>query len=784
VPLCRRRRTWLSESIIIAALVLLPLVFWWRLWALDPANRAVIPEGDFSAQYYPLQMFAARELAAGRLPAWDPFINAGQPGLADIQTGFYYPLNLLPNLVLALFGLPFNMGLLTAQVIVHFSLASLFTYLFVRHLARHAGTRLPAARFAGAVAALSFTYAGYLTAFPVQQLTILETAIWLPLVLFFLDRAFHRDRPLSQVILTGVALACALLAGHPQTAMYVAYATVAYGLFLTWSTCVSHRESQVPNHRSCVSYCLLRFAYLVLLPLAIGAALAAVQLVPTLTFIARSTRAGLDYEAVAWGFPLAEITHLLYPGYFGGSPQYVGILSPILAVAALFVTRARRQVVFWLALGAAAFLLAFGGHAFLYNVAYLLAPGFGAVRNQERIIYLFSFAVSVLAGYGSLTLVQPLPSPVRRAFRRFVRSLAWLFAFFMALTALWYFGYTQGQQQGVEVNLFEGVLRHHALLLLILGGSAALFALRLTGKAKRGWLMALTLGLIWLNLFTVNWRFNQTEPIVSAGGSSNVEGPFPQTGMVQYLKEQPGPARISSAGLLPGGASAGIVYELEDITGNTPLRLEAFQQFENGVDSWRRWQLLNVEHVLSRRDLDGPGLKRVYEEGKVKVYRVGDPLPRAWVVHSTEIADVGRVFDLLNADDFDPRRTAVLALEDGALALPPGGGVGEAVRVFESAPGRLVLDVSTDARGLLVVSQPFYPGWQALVNGEPVPIHQVDALLQGIPLEAGNHHVELRFHPSPLPAVVTLAALIACIAMLILDQRRSSNQGAIDSGQA
>jgi uncharacterized membrane protein YfhO len=95
-----------------------------------------------------------------------------------------------------------------------------------------------------------------------------------------------------------------------------------------------------------------------------------------------------------------------------------------------------------------------------------------------------------------------------------------------------------------------------------------------------------------------------------------------------------------------------------------------------------------------------------------------------------------------------------------------------------------VLDVSTDARGLLVVSQPFYPGWQALVNGEPVPIHQVDALLQGIPLEAGNHHVELRFHPSPLPAVVTLAALIACIAMLILDQRRSSNQGAIDSGQA
>ena len=128
---------------------------------------------------------------------------------------------------------------------------------------------------------------------------------------------------------------------------------------------------------------------------------------------------------MAWGFPLAEMTHLLYPGYFGGSPQYVGILPPILAVAALFVKRARREVLFWIAAGCVAFVLAFGGNTFLYNVAYLLVPGFGAVRNQERIIYLFRFAVSVLAGYGALTLVQPLARPVRRGFRRFGRGVRW-----------------------------------------------------------------------------------------------------------------------------------------------------------------------------------------------------------------------------------------------------------------------------------------------------------------------------------------------------------------------
>ena len=56
------------------------------------------------------------------------------------------------------------------------------------------------------------------------------------------------------------------------------------------------------------------------------------------------------------------------------------------------------------------------GHTFFYDLAYLLVPGFGVVRNQERIIFLFSFAASVLAGYGALALVRPLPRPARQRF--------------------------------------------------------------------------------------------------------------------------------------------------------------------------------------------------------------------------------------------------------------------------------------------------------------------------------------------------------------------------------
>ena len=788
--------------------MLLPLLFWWRLWALDPADRAVIPPGDFTSQYYPLQLFGARELAAGRLPAWNPYINGGQPGLADIQTGFFYPPNLLMNLGLALFGLAFGPGILTAQVILHFSLASLFTYLFVRHRARRTGAPVGAARFAGAVSAVAFTYGGYLTSFPVQQLTILETAVWLPLILFFLDRASEQARPLPQLVLAGLALAFASLAGHPQTALYVVYAVLAYGLFLLWSHQRDHRTSEAhpvgsratthlegSNGQAIANYDgemasrqrralamttgeisrglaaaagrwasgLVLAGHWVLLPIILGLLLAAVQLVPTLQFIARSTRAGLDYQAVSWGFPLAEATHLLYPGYFGGSPQYVGILPLILAVAAAFVRRLRRDVAFWAIVAVLAFLLAFGRHTFLYSLAYLGLPGFGAVRDQERIVYLFSLAISVLAGFGALTLVQPVPRLVRKGFRRFGRALIWIWLVFLALTALFYYGFLLGQQQGVEVNLFEGLLRHHVLLLFILGGSALLFMARLSGRARRGVSIAMALGLIWLNLFTVNWQYNLAEPVPG--------GPFPETGLVRFLQAQPGTFRISSAGLLPGGASAGIVYQIRDITGNTPLRLDRFEAFESQLGSWRRWQLLNVHYVLSQNDLEGPGLARVYEEGDTKVYRVGDPLPPAWLVGGVIVADDARALEMLDAEGFSPRETAISPTAiDG---LPPGDGTSPqgSVEVVESRPGSWILDISAAGDGLLVISQPFYPGWQARLDDVEQPIHRVDTFLQGVTVPAGDHRVELSYHLSPLPGIVTGMALLGCLGVVMLRRR-------------
>jgi hypothetical protein len=452
---------------------------------------------------------------------------------------------------------------------------------------------------------------------------------------------------------------------------------------------------------------------------------------------------------VAWGFSPAEMIHLIYPGDYGGSPQYVGVLPLVLVVAGLFLGQARRQVTFWITVGVAALLLSLGGHTFFYDLAYLMVPGFGVVRNQERIVFLYSFAASVLAGHGALTLMQPMHRLARERFRRFCCGLCWVSVAFLTLTPL----FALAWQRNAQVGLFKDVLRQHTLLLLFLSGSVALLILRRTDRVRRRWPVALALGLICSNLFTVNWQFNLDD--------ATAREPFPGTGLVAFLRAQPGTFRISSRGLLPGGAGAGAVYEIEDITATTPLRLDAFQQFEERVALWRRWQLLNVRYVLDRENIDRPWLQRVYEEDGVKVYRVSDSLPRAWVVQDAVTVAGEQALAILNAYDFNPMAMALLEPDSEELAL--SGGPGSDARIVEAAPGRLVLEVSPGGDGLLVVSQPFYPGWRAKVDGRQAPIYRANYLLQAIPVSADTRRVELIYRLSPWPAIVSLTTLVVCI---------------------
>ncbi len=131
----------------------------------------------------------------------------------------------------------------------------------------------------------------------------------------------------------------------------------------------------------------------------------------------------------------------------------------------------------------------------------------------------------------------------------------------------------------------------------------------------------------------------------------------------------------------------------------------------------RTLQLLGVTHRIER--------------GEIRA--VPQAMPRAWIVHQA-------------------------LAKDADTALPPLEECPEPGSAAFARPDSdtVLVQAQLACRGLLVVSEAFYPGWNAYVDGQPQPIYEVFGALRGVVLESGSHRVEMRYRP---PIVAIGAAL-------------------------
>lgn len=735
-----------STGLIVLILILLPFLFFWPVITPNSSDQQFIKTGDFTEQYFPLRATSARAWTQGQVPLWNRYIFGGQPALADIQIGGLYPPHILQAWLWGWIGQGFPLRALEWQVIIHFSIAGLGMFWLgyvlgqALHLPHHSKQLM------GVVTALIFTYSGYLTGFPVQQVSIVQVSAWLPWVLVCLQLTLNALQQQRYRIAIGwgsgggVAFALAILAGHPQTVMYIAYLALAYSIFqaaMFW-----HNHPTQPFRFRLRQSVLLATAGLA--SMALGGLIALAQLWPTLVFISRSLRQRLDFDEVARGLPLTEIVTLLYPGYFGGSPAYVGIMALVLIAVAVMlrshILGLGKQIWFWTGAAIVSLLIAFGSGTFLYPLLYLLLPGLASVRQQERILLVFSFAAAILAAYGAALLSVGLTRPARQTLAQLRTYLHWTGLAGLVLTPVFVFGSTWATHTENDINLFIGVLRHHLFGLLIFGGCLLLLALRPLHIWRRSWGIWLIGTWLTFGLFTTNWQFNLEQ--------RTSRTPFVISEAVHFLQTEADkdthPWRIASGGLLPGGHNAGAVYGLEDITGNTPLQLADVAAFMSQIPSWRLWQLLNVRYVLDSRQLDSPGLQLRHHSDALYVYELGDPLPRSWFVYEVEVnANWSRLAD----EPFNLKQTAILEHNlpaDLPAEAPPTPGTSNVTTQTENT---LNLQAKTETPGLLVISQVFDHGWRAWHNGQSIPLYRVNGVLQGVLLPAGEHQVSLKYEP-------------------------------------
>ena len=144
------------------------------------------------------------------------------------------------------------------------------------------------------------------------------------------------------------------------------------------------------------------------------------------------------------------------------------------------------------------------------------------------------------------------------------------------------------------------------------------------------------------------------------------------------------------------------------------------------------------------RNLSVDPAYRLVHSGDVKIYENQQVLPRAFVVHQAEIvADETAALARLADDDFDPARQVIL---DQGTPLNESE-ARSSTKVLAYGPQKIRIQVKTDAPAYLVLSDAYYPGWTARVDGQPAPIRRADLYFRAVRLGGGVHEVAFLYHP-------------------------------------
>jgi len=689
---------WTRRDLLAAAsLVALHLAFLWRAALL----RGFLLHEDLLLQFVPWKGALHDALRAGRLPLWTPYMFCGYPLAAEGQTAVYYPVSWVVSWLLP------SWAAVNWTILLHLMLAAVGMFVLARSLG--------VSTFGAWLAAVTFSFSGFLFA-RVIHLSLLCTGAWLPLTLFFLQRAW-RGPLLPSAALAAGCYGAAALCGHPQTLFY---STLVLLYWVCWLLLQSRPRP------------LLRAAGLLALVLGLGVGLAAVQLLLTAGIARTFPHGGSgDYAFITYGSLLRKhLLGLLAPNWQGSAADatyhaersywsyvmYLGLLPLALAWVGGAASRRGRALAL---LAALALLLAMVPP--LYHALRLL-PGFANFRVPARFVFVFTFAAALLAACGWDRVAQ----------------FAWL----------------RGR-------------RLQAVMLAV----AVLSLLDL-------WHLDRTL--VPLSSPSVTTAPNPVAEIVHRDPTWSRVCIFPVSGITgDWLPPggwavNPDGWAEARAWLTPNCAMS---YGLREVLGYIPfvdprLGLLANDAMDAATKQHdlRLLSLLGVRYLAVGKNDVFPGLEPI-PAGKFTLYRNPEAFPRVFSIGEVIRADDpdqarGLVRELAQVGGL--REAAIVS---GELAdLLPVGPARLTARVAEPRPERVEIAAEADRDTLLVLNEHWDPGWKVTLDGRPAPVVSVDTVLLGTFLPAGSHQVVFYYHPRRLPVgqAVSITSLGVWLALLVV----------------
>lgn len=677
-----------------------------------PVKNPIV--SDATSFIFPMQIYSINLIRSGQLPLWNNLILGGVPLLANFQSAPFSLNNFL-------YFITDSLSAWSLQVILQHVFAAVFVCLLLRSWR--------VTKLGSFLGGIIFAFSGF-NLFWSEWNGHTLAAAYIPLILLFVDRFLKRGKYFDGVGIS-ISLALLIFSGYPQIALYLSFAVA-----LLWLVRIYQQKDW------------LRKTFFLTVFLILGFGLSAPQILPGWELLTQSQRT-LEPHPFSWAFlPWQKIITFLAPDFFGNhatanywGPQdyssnigFIGIVAFVLSLVSLGLLKQKKEVFFGLLLLITSLLLALPTplSIFLWKSGFL---GLNAA-SAHRSLVLFNLGGAILAGFGWDWLATTRPKKIGRIVSIFLPAII--------LLGFGIYAYAIREKLIFSQSVFRVASRNLVLptAVLIISGLVVFF---------RPKLKPVLIFLAVVELFYFGWKFTPLSPRRIA---------FPTTPIIDFLTSQEKPYRVVADKVISTNLLMNYGVEtLEGYDAVYPAQISKFIATINGnyesLNSIRRYAIIdnyfsrlldlgNVKYlVIFKKDLAqylaSGKFKVAFEDKSVVVLENLGVLPRSFQVDKWEVErDEKRILERL---------------------LDPNFPIGEKI-ILEEDPGEVA--------AFYFISDTFFPGWKAYVNGKEAKIYRADFAFRAVPIPAKGAEVRFVYEPKSFLDGIKIGLLSLSLLLLLL----------------
>lgn len=713
----------------------------------------------------PIKLYVVDAIKQGTLPFWNPYVLNGTSLIGNIQAAVLYPLNFLYFIT----SYPIAYNLYTLAQIV---LAYIFMCLFLQKI----GFR----KIISVFGAVSFSFSAYIIVW-LTLATIGHAYIWIPFVLWCFEE-FQENKKNRFFIGIILGLTLSSFAGHIQTTLFV-YLT--YSLWVLCDVMFSKKYKTLQ-----IFFLSLIFSF----------GLSAIALLPAYEAYMQSVRGSVTpvsfYRSEALAF--TSYIQAIFPDFFGHpvtrnwwgkinyaeSAIYFGTIPFLLFLYGLVNFQKKNRIyVSAFVITLTAFILSTENP--ISYVLYLLKIPIISSSTFARFSSIYIFGALILSCFGLTTLLQDLQA------KNYKKNLHFFGATITILGIYWLLIITHMVptlfKENISIILRNSILPSGFIVALTM----TIFAGHVIYKQhkERKLQPQLLMGIAILLLTSIELlRFgNKYTPF------SPQEFFYPEHPVIKELHKITSNDGLRYFDYLP--TNANVRFQIPAAGGNDPLYNQyvgelAMQgnilgsvptdrgsmQFPDGPNKQKILNLFSVAYYPDRennfrnswvdknsgkQELFDENFELVWEENLYQIYKYRNALPRAYLVYDVIREDEkDKIFKGVTSDEFIASRSAYISFAgEGQQASGSGKVTNKKI-----SPQEMDFSVTSDGKALLVLTDTYYPGWKALINGKEVEILRTNWGFRGVYVPKGASEIRFTYNPNS----IRYGALLSIISIALL----------------